>query len=988
MKNTILTLAILFISCINTVCDSQPPQPPLFLNFLYDPWVDAQIGRMSTEEQIAQLMMLDVYPVQDEDSRLKVEEQIRNLTPGGILVMQGAPVKTARWINSFQEQANTPLLVAIDGEWGPAMRIDSTVEYPYAQAVGAVQDTATVYRMGTDFGQQLKMMGIHINFAPVADVNTNPANPVINFRSFGESPVNVADKAWFTAKGMQDAGVVPVVKHFPGHGDTRSDSHQTLPTLTHTKARLDSVETLPFRLLSQKGIAGIMTAHLNIPAIDGEDTIPSSLSKKVVTGYLKTDIGFSGLTVTDALNMQGVVQADGSTELRAILAGNDLLTFVSDLGKAVASIMQAVERGEITAEDIEARCRKILAVKRWANLHEYRPVDLTNLTENLNSPRYEVTVRSLIRESLTVLRNEGGILPVGNLGERRIASVAIGAELDNPFQTMLGNYAPVDNFAISKTASESELTNLLARLKDYDLIILGIYGITNYPSSGRNTLYGTTPIQRRTISEIIKQNTTVTVVFGNAYALEHLDDVHLSEGLVVAYQNLRLTQELAAQAVFGAFDLSGRLPVSAGTHFNAGDGLAVGRSRILEYAIAEEVGIDSKIITQKIDSLVALGITAGAYPGCQVLVAKDGKVFFHKSYGYQTYDSRVPVAAGNLYDLASLTKIIGPLPALMKLTDDRIIDPDHRFSRYWPAFQHTDKEKITLREVLAHQAQLPASINMWRMALNQDKTLSAEIFRPSPSGAFSVQVANSLYMNSSFLTAMYDTISNAKLRPQKRYEYSDLGFMLFPEIISRLTGQSYEAYLNTAFFRPMGASSIIHNPYKTHQIENIIPTEQDNDFRKQTIRGFVHDENAAMMGGVSGSAGLFATANDLAKVLQMYIQKGFYGGRRYISEKTVDEYTSVQFPRNNNRRALGFDKPYLDNSGRNLRTTYPAPDASPDSFGHTGFTGTMAWADPESNLVFIFLSNRINPSRENTKLSDLNIRSAILQTVYDSVTEK
>ncbi|MDR2910456.1 MAG: serine hydrolase [Bacteroidales bacterium] len=976
MKNIILTISISFLICLNEICASEPP----FLKFLNDPWVDTQMREMSLEEKIAQLMMLTAYPKQDEASRLKLLEQIKNFSPGGILVMQGTPVKTTEWINSFQENSKIPLLVAIDGEWGPAMRIDSILEYPSAQAIGAIHDTALIYQMGVDFGQQLKLMGIQMNFAPVADVNTNPANPVINFRSFGEDPVNVTEKAWFTAKGMQDAGVIPVAKHFPGHGDTHVDSHKTLPVLNHSKARLDSIETLPFRQLAQKGISGIMTAHLNVPSIDNSGT-PSSLSSNIVTNYLKKEIGFSGLVVTDAINMQGVIRKEGNTELKALLAGNDLVEFVPDIRKAVKSIKNAVEKGEISLYEIEVKCRKILAAKRWANLNTYKPANINELSKKLNSPYYELTVRNLIKSSFTVLNNTDNILPVENLDSLKIASVVIDTTNVNHFQKMLDNYSNIDHFSISKTASEPELVNMLAKLQNYNLIILGVYGINNYPAGK----YGTTDIQRKTVSEIIKRNNTVTVFLGNAYALKYFENIRQSTGLIMAYQNLPLTQELAAQLIFGAFEANGKLPVSVDMNFKAGDGLLLEKNNCLSYTIPEEIGINSEILKQKIDSIAMLGINAGAYPGCQVLVAKDGKVFFHKCYGFQTYEDSVPVEKGNLYDWASLTKVTGPLPALMKLVDENKIKTDDLFSKYWPDFKNSNKQNITIKEVLTHQAQLPTFINMWSMALNSDKTLNTQIFKNYPYDNFNIRVSQNLYMNSSFIKVMYDTIRDSKLRPQKKYEYSDLGFILFPEIISRLTGENYEDYIKKTFYHKMGAYSITYNPYNSYPLEYILPTERDDNFRKEVIHGFVHDENAAMMGGISGNAGLFGTTNDLAKLFQMYLQKGLYGGKRYISEKTVNEFISVQFPENNNRRGLGFDKPYLNNTGNSLRTTYPAISAGKNSFGHAGFTGTFAWADPDYGLVYIFMSNRIYPTRENQKISDLNIRSAIFQTVYDNV---
>ncbi len=969
-------IGIISIFLVNTqnLLATDPP----FLKYLNDQWVNEQLDSMTIHEKIAQLMMITAYPTQNDASKNKVITQIKNYKPGGVLVMQGAPVKTATWINDFQENSDIPLLIAVDGEWGLSMRIDSTPEYPYAQTIGAVKYDAFVYQMGHDVGNQLKEMGIHMNFAPVADVSTNPNNPVINFRSFGEDKENVANKAWQIAKGMQDVGIIPVAKHFPGHGDTQTDSHKTLPVLKHSKERMDTLETYPFRYLTENGISGIMSAHLDVASLDDSGT-PSSLSKKIITDYLKDDIGFKGFVVTDAINMQGVRTENGNTELEALKAGNDLIEFVPDLGKAIESVLNGISRGEITETDINEKCRKILALKRWANLNDYQPANIDMLYENLHSPYYEMTNRQLIKGSLTVLRNEKNILPVQHLDSFRIASISIGAENITPFQKMLEKYTVVDHYYLSKDATEKDLSLLHILMEDYNLVIAGIHGINLYPSGQ----YGTSTIQKRAVSELIKRNNSVVVFFGNAYAMKYFDNIEKANGLILAYQNNTLTQELAAQLVFGANDAIGRLPVTIDSRFHLNDSIEVKKNSTLAYTLPEEVGIDSKILEHKIDSIALLGIEKEAYPGCQVLIAKNGNVIFHKCYGYHTYAKKQKVEKDNLYDWASLTKVTGPLPAIMKLVEENKMNLDDTFSKYWTDFIGSNKRHVTIREILAHQARLASWIPFWQMTLDQDKHLSSSIFKSTPSTDFNVRVSPHLYMNYHFRQIMYDTIRDSKLLPRARYLYSGLSFYLFPDIIANLTGISYEDYIKDTFYRPLGAYSINYNPYKYFPIDNIIPTETDTLFRMETVRGFVHDEGAAMMGGVSGNAGLFGTTNDLAKLFQMYLQKGYFGGKRYISEKTIKEFIRIQYPENDNRRGLGFDKPLIDNKENKLKDAFPAPDASENSFGHTGFTGTFAWADPDNGLLYIFMSNRVYPTRDNEKLYDLNIRTAIHQAIYD-----
>ncbi len=973
-------ILFLFMAGFNAELFSEvvpPTGEPPFLILQDDQWVNEQMELMTIDEKIAQLMMVAVYPNQNDAAAKAMIEVIKTYKPGGLLVMQGSPVKTADWINNFQAASKVPLLIAIDGEWGIAMRTDSVMAFPYAQTLGAVQDSAYIYQMGQNIAKQMKMMGIHMNFAPVADVNTNPQNPVINFRSFGEDKVNVTQKAWWLASGMQDTGVLPVAKHFPGHGDTEMDSHHVLPLIKHPKERIESVESFPFRYFSEMGISGIMTAHLNVPALD-DSGVPSSLSKKIIDGYLKKEIGYNGLVITDAVNMKGVRSAKGNTELEALRAGNDMVEFVPDLGKAVASVKKGLENGKITKQEIEQKCRRVLAAKRWAGLHIYEPSNLKELTVRLNSPDFEVTNRKLIKEALTVLVNQEA-LPIENLANLNIASVVLGAESITPFQKMLDKYTKVDHFFLGKNASALEAANLRSRMDNYNLVIVGVMGINLFPGSK----YGTTEIQRNLLADFIRENRVITMFFGNAYALKHFENVHHARGLAVAYQNNPLTQELAAQMLFGAFDVSGKLPVTIDKRFQSGDGIVVENCKTLAYTIPEEVGINSKKLFSKIDSLAILGLENEAYPGCQVLIAKDGNVILHKCYGFHTYENEQKVTEDNLYDLASLTKVTAALPGLMKLVDEGKIDLDKPFSTYWSDFSGTVRGKLPLRDFLTHQALLPAGIPNWQLGLDEEKNLSRDVFANQPSEQFQVRVSEHLYVNNNFKQRFLDSIRTAKLLSSKRYVYSDLSFHIYPEIIANLTGMNYEEYLKETFFRPLGGWSITYNPYLHFPLSKIIPTEIDDFFRNEKLRGFVHDEGAALLGGVSGNAGLFCTANDLAKVFQMYLQKGYYGGKRFISEKTMDEFIRRQFPNSNNRRALGFDKPLIDNHKQKLKDAYPAVDASQNSFGHTGYTGTIAWADPNNGTLFIFLSNRVYPTRNSVQLYNLNIRTAMHQTIYD-----
>ncbi|HSM46671.1 MAG TPA: glycoside hydrolase family 3 N-terminal domain-containing protein, partial [Draconibacterium sp.] len=761
---------------------------------------------MTLDEKIAQLMTIAVYPDLGPESKNKTLEQIQLYKPGGILVMQGKPVETAKWINDFQQISKIPLLVSIDGEWGLAMRIDSIMKFPYAQAIGAVQDSTYIYQMGRDFGTQLKLMGIHMNFAPVADINTNPNNPVINFRAFSENKTDVAHKAWWVAKGMQDVGVIPVAKHFPGHGDTDTDSHKILPFLSHSKARMDSLETFPFRFLSEKGISGMMTAHLNVSSIDNSQT-PSSISKKIVTGYLKNEIGYKGFIVTDAINMKGVRTEKGNAEAEALIAGNDMVEFVPDLNKAIQSVKNAINEGRLSITEIDEKCVTVLAVKRWVNLNNYKPADLNNLTSRLNSPYLEVTNRKLIKGSFTVLKNKG-ILPVQGLDTLRIASLNIGSNEISPFQKMLENYTQTDHFTLSKNATENDWLKIRAKLKNYNLVISGITGINIYPASK----YGATEIQRKAVAEIINDNNSVFVFFGNAYAIKHFETIHQAGGLILAYQNTPLQQELAAQLIFGAFDVNGKLPVTIDNRFKFNHGIKLKNNSSFEYTIPEETGIKSELLAKKIDSLAYLGLNNNAYPGCQVLIAKDGNVIFHKTYGFHTYDKTMHVKKTDLYDWASITKVTGPLPAIMKLVDEKKLDVDQPLSKYWPDFKNSNKENIKLADFLTHQSGIPAWIPFWQIGAEKNGDLNPDYFKHKPTDGYQIRVSENLYLKDDFKKMIYDSIRNTKLGP-KKYVYSCLSFHIYPEVIANLTGMNYEEYVKSNFYRPLGATTITYNPY-------------------------------------------------------------------------------------------------------------------------------------------------------------------------------
>lgn len=974
-KQFSILISILFLSAFWVSAGAQPE----FLSHTDDKWVDSLMNTLTINQKVGQLFMIQVYPEKNERLTNEVLDQINRYEVGGILVMQSGPVSLAKTCNRLQEASHLPLIVATDAETGLGFRLDSTINYPDPQALGAIQSDSLIYRMGYEIGQQCRMLGINMNMAPVADINLTPDNPVINFRSFGENRRLVALNAWLYAKGMQDAGVLAVAKHFPGHGNTVTDSHLNLPVISGSKAELDSVELFPFTFLVQNGIGAIMTAHLQVPALESSRALPSSLSARIIKRKLIGEIGFKGLIITDAMNMKGVSNQFSSAEsaVKALKAGNDMIEVVPRLDKAIDAVLNAVAAGELSVEEINEKCRKILSVKKWMRLDKQKPVDTNGLYKKLNDARFKLTRRLLTQQSLTVLKNQGNILPLQNLDTLKIASLSVGTDSVTPFQQMLSNYTNVDHFTLAQSPTDADINQIHAQLENYNLVIVGIQGMRLYPMKN----FGITEQEIRLI-EKLKDLKTVTCFFGNPYALRNFPTLADAAGLIVGYQDDGEVQELAAQLIFGATNANAKLPVTVGNLFPLFSGIDVRAIGRLSYTLPEEVGISGESLENKLDSLAGLAINKHAFPGCQVLVAKDGKVIFRKCYGWLSYDKKQPVTPETLYDLASVTKISAPLPAIMKLYDEKIINLDNRYADYFPAFKNTNKDQMTIRDVLTHQARLQAFLPLW-LQPGSSRELRKGAFQNAPSENYQIRISSGMYERAEVKNQIIKDIARSALRPQKEYYYSDLGFAFFPDIIENLTKQPFEDYLNREFYKPLGAVSTGFKPYQHFPIGQIAPTEDDQYFRHELLQGFVHDETAALLGGVSGNAGLFSNANDLAKLMEMYLQSGYYGGKQYISSGTVHEFTKVQYPQTKNYRALGFDKP--DPAKSNVRTRIPAPGVSPESFGHTGFTGTFVWADPKNNLLFIFLSNRINPTRRNTEIYQLNTRSEMQQAVYDAL---
>ncbi len=936
-------------------------------------WADSVYNSFSLEEKIAQLIFVRANYSGKPYSK-EVADYIKKYNIGGITFFAGNPIAQALQTNKWNALAKTPLLISIDAEWGLGMRLKSTQKYPLQMTLGAVQNDSLLYAMGKEIGRQCKRMGIQMNFAPVVDVNSNPLNPVIGMRSFGEEPNAVSRKGYFYMQGMQDEGVIACAKHFPGHGDTYQDSHKTLPQVKRSKKELRKTELAPFQFLVDRGVASIMVAHLSVPALDKRKNHPSTLSKKIVTKLLKEKMDFKGLIVTDALDMKGVTKyyKKGEVALEAFKAGNDILLIPDDIPASIASIKKALVNGKIKAEQLEKSCKKVLIYKYLSGAWNGIPVDTASLLADLNQRQYSRTIEQLFGEAITVLKNKENLIPISFPDTLRPAVVIIGTKDETRFEKVFTDFMPLPVFHLKHDASVSEKQSVMNKLEEFNLVFIAVVN-TNISASKK---FGISDGDIQFVEHIARNKTTVLDLFASPYSLDFFSNTDLFDAIIVSYQDKPIVQKISAEIIFGMHASNGRLPVSTGG-FSVGYGHSTPKSR-LTYGNPLDLGIDATFL-RKIDSIAMDGIDVRAYPGCQIIAAKDGVIFYDKSFGFHTYDNQNQVKKTDVYDLASLTKILATTLSLMKLTDEERINIDARLSDYLLFAKGTNKTDLGFREILTHQAGLQNWIPYYRSTIVKD-FWDTTFYRAAISEEFPVRVAENMYIRENYNHEIYQKILDSPLG-EKEYTYSDLGFYLMMEMTQQITNNPFDNYVYSSFYKPMGLNNIRYKPRRFFGLDRIIPTENDREFRHQQLLGDVHDQGAAMMGGVSGHAGLFGNAYDVAVVMQMLLNGGNYGGRNFIEKETVTEFTSVQFPENDNRRGLGFDKPMLEFEEHRGN----CKSASPTSFGHSGFTGTYTWADPETGLVYVFLSNRVYPDMNNGKIMKLDIRTNIHQLFYEAI---
>ena len=938
-------------------------------------WVDSVMQTLDYDGEIGQLMMLRAHSDRGPDHIAHVKAEIKKYKVGGLCFFQGTPEKQLELTNTYQGMSDVPLFISMDAEWGLGMRLpQQTISFPKQLALGAIRNNELIYDLGAEIAREMHHLGVNVSFSPVLDVNNNPDNPVINTRSFGEDRYNVTVKGYQYMKGLQENGILASAKHFPGHGDTGVDSHYDLPVIPHDRARLDSLELYPFQALIRYGIGSVMAAHLQIPALDDRPNRPSSLSRPIVHDLLRKELGFTGLVFTDGLEMEGVTKyyGNGEVEAEAIMAGSDILLLPESTPDAFAAIKRYVEEGKISRSDITEKCRRILLSKHRLSLTRARRLPSENLRGRLNTPEAYNLKQRLFENAMTLVRDQENLVPITDMEKGKIVTVHVGGEASSAFERRLNDYGKITHLRAGYQADASTRNRIVGKVAADDLVIVALY-------SDGSRFREKVPVGPEALSLIRALDgkaRVIVTVFGNPYSLSALTG---SGNILMAYSRDDMAQDAAAQALFGANKINGRLPITASPEFPFNAGKETSAAFRMGYADPEGVGMDGNKLAGGITKLANQAIQRKATPGMVVLVARNGKIVYEKGFGYHTYNRRRRVRTNDIYDLASVTKVAATTLSIMKLVEEGKLSLDIPLSNYLPDTRGTAVEFLTLRPMLAHRAGLRSWIPFYTETLNSSGKPSYNWYRNKPEGDYRVEVSDKMYMHREYLDSMWMKVYTNELPNEGQYRYSDLGFYIMAKLVDEVSGLTVDEYADRNFYKPMGLTTLTYRPLRKFDKSRIPPTENDNYFRNARVHGTVHDMGAAMLGGVSGHAGLFGTARDVATVFQMLLQDGNYGGRQYLQPETIRLFTSRYA--GETRRALGFDMKQLNEDRRmNL-----SPLASEKAFGHLGFTGIAAWADPVEDLVVVVLSNRTYPSMNNNTFGKLDTRLRVHTAAYESI---
>ena len=968
-----IRIFILFILILSTQkLNSQTVDPLISEDFLnQEKWVDSIYNKLTLDEKIGQLFFVQATSKNKNNSE-KILNNIKNFKIGGLIFSTGHPSIQANLTNKYQNASEIPLMVSMDAEWGVGMGLDSVPKFPWNMSLGAIKNDLLIEKIGSEIGNQFKRLGIHMNFAPVIDINTNSKNPIIGNRSFGENKINVSEKGISFTKGIQSNNILATAKHFPGHGDTSKDSHLTLPTIIFDEKRIKKVELYPFKKLIEDGLSAVMIAHLNVPSLEKENMLPSTLSKNIIERTLIKELNFNGLIITDALEMKGVSEfTKKNVDLMAFLARNDILLMSSDISKGIKSIKKSIRKGKISEERLARSVKKILKAKYKAGLNSYKSVDTTNLIDDLNS----ISVTNLINKSIenipTLIKNNSNVIPV-KLDTESILNIQFGNSDGAIFNDYLNKFKRIKSIK----ASNININDLNSLLANHKLIIVSFHMKSDTPWENMNKKFSDN--EQDMLKIIDEHDNKILVSFTNPYTLSRLNLKSYSS-VIVGFQNNYEFQKTIAQQIFGAKEIIGNLPVSINETYKEGTGIILNNINILRYAEPEMVGVDRKKLN-KIDSLVNYAIQNEMTPGAQILVAKNSKIIYDKSFGRLRYNENLKTNSKTIYDLASLTKILVTTPIIINLVDKNIIGLETKLKEIIPRYENSNKSEISVKELLSGHAALQAWIPFYKLTLDEKNRPSSKYYSFSRNITNSVKVSPDLYLRTDYVDTIRNIIKKSDLLKNK-YKYSDLSYLIIQEFIENHYNQNLDQIIYELMFRKLGIE-LTYNPTLKYSTKNIAPTEIDEYFRYKEINGYVHDMAAAMLGGVSTHAGLFGNAINVAKVMQLYIQNGNYGNEQILKPETINLFNNCYYCDEDNRRGVGFDKPQLEDDGPTCGCV------SMNSFGHSGWTGTFAWADPDQEIIYVFLSNRSYPTGESagkSKLVKENIRSKIQEIIYNSI---
>lgn len=956
-------------------------------------WVDKMLSGMSLKEKVGQTFVYTLSPEWSKKNEKLVRQLAKKYKVGGLLFSGGEADGQARLTNLAQQETEIPLMITFDGEWGLAMRLQDTPLFPKNAALGCITNNSLIEEYGHEVARELRELGVHVNFAPDADVNTNPENPVINIRSFGGDPKAVAERVLAYARGLESGGILSVSKHFPGHGDTDIDSHKALPTVYYNRARLDSIELLPFREVIRAGLGGIMVGHLRVPELEPDRLTAASLSRSVVTDVLKRELGFRGLVFTDALAMKAV-SGERDVTAKALRAGNDMVLVGRDIEQALETVMAAIDRGDLSVNEVEAKCRKILTYKYLLGLDQENRISADGLNGRIHTVEAQALASKLRFAGVTVLRNNFSTIPLP--ADQSTAILCVGREKsDQPFIDRFVQYtSPVECFRITKDMTEEEWYRITNDLKRFRRVVISV-------TMEKEELAACAPLLNTLDLQV-----PVTCVFFTSYRAMFPIRTMLERTatVVLAHSSEEDLQRHVADVCFAKAPAGGRLSMRIGHLFAIGEGsdIVPGMKPVVQ---PEDCGMKGYRL-HRVDSLVNAGLAAGAFPGCQVVVMKDGIPVYNRCFGSHSDTDKTAVRPTDLFDLASLTKTTATLLAVMKLYDQGKLKLTDKASAWLPWLRSSNKKNITIRDLLLHESGLLPYIRFYREAIDEntvtgpftqgfvdewhhtrigeytyacsDFKFKKGLISPKQTPTHTLHMAEGMWLNKAFKSTVLQSIARSEMG-QKRYVYSDVGFVVLQQVVEAITKQPMNEFLNKEFYRPMGLERTLFTPLIHYDRSEVMPTAANDYLRRQDLCGYVQDETAACLGGIAGNAGLFSTAGEVAAVYQMLLNDGEWKGHRYLDGATVrlfTTYTSVL-----SHRGLGFDKPNY----RDVKASSCAPGTPARVYGHTGSTGTCVWVDPEERLIYVFLSNRVCPDQWNAKLNNMKIRQNIQQAIYDSL---